>query len=41
MAVINHLSPSAQKVLGSCLIEGFTAVNRHHDQGNSYKDDIE
>ena len=22
----------------SCLSQGFTAVNRHHDQGNSYKE---
>jgi hypothetical protein len=23
-----------------CLSQDFTAVNRHHDQGNSYKDNI-
>jgi hypothetical protein len=26
--------------LDQCLSQGFTAVNRHHDQGNSYKDNI-
>ena len=25
---------------GECLSLGFTAVNRHYDQGNSYKDNI-
>jgi hypothetical protein len=26
--------------VGNCLSHGFTAVNRYHDQGNSYKDSI-
>ena len=25
---------------GCCLSQGFTAVNRHHDQGNADKDKI-
>jgi hypothetical protein len=26
--------------LGTCLGQGFIAMNRHHDQGKSYKDNI-
>ena len=28
------------KLLDSCISQGFTAVNRHHDQGKSYKNNI-
>jgi hypothetical protein len=28
------------KLVPCCLSQGFTAMNRHRDQGNSYKDNI-
>ena len=33
----SKMPPSLLPLMAQCLSQGCTAVNRHHDQGNSYK----